>query len=101
MCGICGEVNFGSRPADPVAITRMTQALERRGPDSSGMVLRGPVGFGHRRLKVIDLSERAEQPMADPTLGLTIVFNGCIYNYPELRAGDCHIPCGETRVAAV
>jgi asparagine synthase (glutamine-hydrolysing) len=86
MCGICGEVNFGSRPADAVAITRMTQALERRGPDSSGMVLRGPVGFGHRRLKVIDLSERAEQPMADPTLGLTIVFNGCIYNYPELRA---------------
>jgi asparagine synthase (glutamine-hydrolysing) len=87
MCGICGEVNFGSRrPADAAAITRMTQALERRGPDSSGMVLRGPVGFGHRRLKVIDLSERAEQPMADPTLGLTIVFNGCIYNYPELRA---------------
>jgi asparagine synthase (glutamine-hydrolysing) len=86
MCGICGEVNFGRRPADAAAITRMTQALERRGPDSSGMVLRGPVGFGHRRLKVIDLSERAEQPMVDPALGLTIVFNGCIYNYPELRA---------------
>ncbi len=86
MCGICGEVNFRRRPADAVAITRMTQALERRGPDSSGLVLRGPVGFGHRRLKVIDLSERAEQPMVDPALGLTIVFNGCIYNYPELRA---------------
>ena len=64
----------------------MTQALERRGPDSSGVVLRGPVGFGHRRLKIIDLSDRAEQPMADPALGLTVVFNGCIYNYPELRA---------------
>ncbi|GAA0589791.1 N-acetylglutaminylglutamine amidotransferase [Craurococcus roseus] len=64
----------------------MTQALERRGPDSSGLVMRGHVGFGHRRLKIIDLSERAEQPMVDPALGLTIVFNGCIYNYPELRA---------------
>jgi asparagine synthase (glutamine-hydrolysing) len=86
MCGICGEVNFRGRPADAVAISRMTRALERRGPDSSGVVLRGPVGFGHRRLKVIDLSERAEQPMVDPALGLTIVFNGCIYNYPELRS---------------
>lgn len=86
MCGICGEVNFRQRPADAAAITRMTEALERRGPDSSGVVTRGPVGFGHRRLKIIDLSERAEQPMVDPTLGLTIVFNGCIYNYPQLRA---------------
>ncbi|WP_343896208.1 N-acetylglutaminylglutamine amidotransferase [Craurococcus roseus] len=86
MCGICGELNFRGRPADAAAITRMTQALERRGPDSSGLVMRGHVGFGHRRLKIIDLSERAEQPMVDPALGLTIVFNGCIYNYPELRA---------------
>ena len=86
MCGICGEVSFRGRAADAVAITRMTQALERRGPDSSGVVTRGPVGFGHRRLKVIDLTERAEQPMVDPALGLTIVFNGCIYNYPELRS---------------
>ncbi len=50
-----------------------------------GIVARGPFAFGHRRLKIIDLSENAAQPMADPELGLTIVFNGCIYNYPELR----------------
>ena len=81
----------------------MTQALERRGPDSSGVVTRGHVGFGHRRLKIIDLSERAQQPMVDPALGLTIVFNGCIYNYPELRAeleglGYAFFSYGDTEV---
>ncbi len=63
----------------------MTEALAPRGPDGVGVVLRGPVGFGHRRLKIIDLSEKAQQPMADADLGITIVFNGCIYNYPALR----------------
>jgi asparagine synthase (glutamine-hydrolysing) len=63
----------------------MSEKLAPRGPDSAGLVLRGRVGLGHRRLKIIDLSERAEQPMVDSALGLTIVFNGCIYNYPELR----------------
>ncbi|GHC09354.1 asparagine synthetase B [Cerasicoccus arenae] len=56
-----------------------------RGPDGDGMVVRGPVAFGHRRLKIIDLSEAAQQPMVDSDNGLTIVFNGAIYNYPELR----------------
>ncbi len=46
---------------------------------------RGRVALGHRRLSIIDLSHRAEQPMVDPELGLTIAFNGCIYNYEELR----------------
>jgi asparagine synthase (glutamine-hydrolysing) len=85
MCGICGEVSFGGTPADAGAIARMMAAMVPRGPDGSGMVMRGPVGFGHQRLKIIDLSERAAQPMEDPGLGLTIAFNGCIYNYPELR----------------
>jgi asparagine synthase (glutamine-hydrolysing) len=64
----------------------MTAALAPRGPDGTGIIARGPTAFGHRRLKIIDLSENAAQPMTDPELGLTIVFNGCIYNYPELRA---------------
>ena len=64
----------------------MTQALSPRGPDGSGVIAQGPVAFGHRRLKIIDLSNKAGQPMVDPELGLTIVFNGCIYNYPELRS---------------
>lgn len=86
MCGLSGEINFDGRPADAGALQRMTDALSPRGPDGSGVVLRGPVGLGHRRLKIIDLSEKAQQPMVDADLGLTIAFNGCIYNYPELRA---------------
>lgn len=85
MCGICGEITFDGRPASADAIHRMTDAMERRGPDSGGLVARGHVAFGHRRLKIIDLSNKAEQPMVDSELGLTIAFNGCIYNYPELR----------------
>ena len=85
MCGLSGEINFDGKPADAGALQRMTEALAPRGPDGVGVVLRGPVGFGHRRLKIIDLSEKAQQPMADADLGITIVFNGCIYNYPELR----------------
>ncbi|KQT85737.1 N-acetylglutaminylglutamine amidotransferase [Aurantimonas sp. Leaf443] len=86
MCGICGEIRFDGREASPETIERMGACLARRGPDGSGLVMRGRVGFAHRRLKIIDLSERAAQPMVDPELGLTIAFNGCIYNYPELRA---------------
>jgi asparagine synthase (glutamine-hydrolysing) len=85
MCGVCGEVNFGGRAADAGAVVRMAEVLRPRGPDSAGLVLQGRVGFGHQRLKIIDLSEKAAQPMVDPELGLTIVFNGCIYNYPALR----------------
>ena len=86
MCGLSGEINFDGRPADAGAVQRMTDALSPRGPDGSGIVMRGPVGMGHRRLKIIDLSEKAQQPMVDSDLGVTLAFNGCIYNYPELRA---------------
>ena len=85
MCGLSGEINFDGRPADAGAVQRMTDALSPRGPDGSGIVMRGAVGLGHRRLKVIDLSEKAQQPMVDADLGVTLAFNGCIYNYPELR----------------
>jgi len=85
MCGICGEYHYSSGQADPSAIARMTEVMHRRGPDASGQFTRGSVGLGHRRLKIIDLSDKAAQPMIDSELGLEIVFNGCIYNYPELR----------------
>ncbi|MBU3974107.1 MAG: N-acetylglutaminylglutamine amidotransferase, partial [Alphaproteobacteria bacterium] len=65
MCGLSGEINFDGKPADAGALQRMTEALAPRGPDGAGIVLRGPVGLGHRRLKIIDLSEKAQQPMAD------------------------------------
>ncbi|MEU9109287.1 N-acetylglutaminylglutamine amidotransferase [Streptomyces xanthophaeus] len=85
MCGLSGEVRFdGGRP-DLAAVERMTDVLEPRGPDGRGAWSQGSVALGHRRLKIIDLSERGAQPMTDPQLGLTAVFNGCVYNYRELR----------------
>jgi asparagine synthase (glutamine-hydrolysing) len=56
-----------------------------RGPDGSGIWADGPIAFGHRRLAIIDLSHAGGQPMTDAHLGLTVVFNGCIYNYEKLR----------------
>jgi asparagine synthase (glutamine-hydrolysing) len=72
--------------ADTRAVAAMVDAMVPRGPDSGGVWSQGSAAFGHRRLKIIDLSETAQQPMVDATLGLTIAFNGCIYNYKELRA---------------
>ncbi|MCB1483826.1 MAG: N-acetylglutaminylglutamine amidotransferase [Hyphomicrobiaceae bacterium] len=86
MCGFCGEINFDGRNASAASIERMADSMAPRGPDGSGVVVRGPVGLGHRRLKIIDLTECAAQPFVDTELGLTLAFNGCIYNYPELRA---------------
>ncbi|MEV7443020.1 N-acetylglutaminylglutamine amidotransferase [Streptomyces sp. NPDC091204] len=85
MCGLSGEVRFDSRRPDLTAVERMTDTLESRGPDGRGMWSQGAVALGHRRLKIIDLSERGSQPMTDAQLGLTAVFNGCVYNYRELR----------------
>ncbi|MCX6466479.1 MAG: N-acetylglutaminylglutamine amidotransferase [Pseudonocardiales bacterium] len=85
MCGIAGEIRFDG-PADVTAVARMTAALAARGPDGSGVHATGRIALGHRRLKIIDLSERGAQPMVLPELGLAGVFNGCIYNYRELRA---------------
>ncbi len=85
MCGICGELRFDGQAPERDTLGRMTAALARRGPDGSGEYRDGPVALGHRRLAVIDLSERSAQPMQDSAAGLALVFNGTIYNYPELR----------------
>jgi len=86
MCGICGEVRFDGGAASATAIAAMCDVMRPRGPDAGGQLLRDAVGFGHRRLRIIDLSVRGSQPMDDPELGLSLAFNGCIYNYQELRA---------------
>lgn len=86
MCGICGEVRFDGDLASAARIEQMANRMAPRGPDGAGVLVRGPVGLGHRRLKIIDLSENAAQPFVDTELGLTITFNGCIYNYAALRA---------------
>ena len=85
MCGIAGEVLFGSGLADAGAVAAMMRSQARRGPDACGQMMRGRVGFGHQRLQIIDLSFHSAQPMVDPELGVDLVFNGCIYNYQELR----------------
>ncbi|HYF55501.1 MAG TPA: N-acetylglutaminylglutamine amidotransferase, partial [Salinarimonas sp.] len=86
MCGICGEVRLDGAPPDVTAVAAMAETLHRRGPDSSGIFAQGRVAFGHRRLSVLDLSPASQQPMLDPDLGIGLVFNGCIYNFRELRA---------------
>lgn len=64
----------------------MAETMAPRGPDAAGVWSQGRVALGHRRLKIIDLTEAGAQPMIDPELGLAICWNGCIYNYKELRA---------------
>lgn len=86
MCGICGELRLDSNHPDFAAVSRMTDALARRGPDHAGHFSDGPLALGHRRLAVIDLSEHSNQPLVDHELRLALVFNGTIYNYHELRA---------------
>jgi asparagine synthase (glutamine-hydrolysing) len=85
MCGLCGELRFDGRSPDAEGLRAMTAQLARRGPDAAGEYFSGPLALGHRRLSIIDLSERANQPMIDSETGLVLVFNGTIYNYPELR----------------
>jgi asparagine synthase (glutamine-hydrolysing) len=82
MCGIVGVLNRDRRPVDPHVLGDMAAALAHRGPDDEGHLVEGAVGFYHKRLSIIDLTT-GHQPMSSD--GLTIVFNGEIYNYVELR----------------
>src|SRR6201996_8005447 len=85
MCGATGEVRLDGRQPDVAAVAAMAAVMAPRGPDGAGVWSQGRVALGHRRLKIIDLTEAGAQPMVDSDLGLAIVWNGCIYNYKELR----------------
>ncbi|MDR3554362.1 MAG: asparagine synthase (glutamine-hydrolyzing) [Syntrophobacteraceae bacterium] len=86
MCGICGQLNFKTRaPASRETIVRMTNTLVHRGPDDDGYYFSGPLAFGFRRLSIIDLSG-GHQPMSDREETIWVVFNGEIFNFPELRS---------------
>ncbi|WP_353397916.1 N-acetylglutaminylglutamine amidotransferase [Hydrogenophaga sp. 5NK40-0174] len=85
MCGIAGEIRFDGQAVNVDALLRMNQRHEPRGPDSQGLLIQERLGLGHRRLKIMDLSDASQQPMFDPLLGVGIVFNGAVYNHPELR----------------
>ena len=86
MCGIAGALDLRGRAPDLEVVRRMCAALSHRGPDGEGLLARGPVVLGHRRLAIIDLSERAAQPMELPGAGLLISYNGEVYDHPEVRA---------------
>src|SRR3954463_13318606 len=85
MCGICGEVRT-SGDISIAGISRITRAMYSRGPDAAGLFAQGSLAFGHRRLSILDLAAASQQPMLDNELGLGLVFNGCIYNFRELRS---------------
>jgi asparagine synthase (glutamine-hydrolysing) len=87
MCGICGILERDpAAPVDENRLRRMTDTLRHRGPDGEGVHVDGPLGFGHRRLSIIDLSDAGRQPMSTADGRLWIMLNGEIYNYKELRA---------------
>ena len=86
MCGICGQLRFDGDTPSSESLDNMMNKLARRGPDSNGKWLEGKIGFGHQRLSIIDLSRSGSQPMIDNLLKLTLVFNGTIYNYKQLRS---------------
>ncbi len=85
MCGICGQFNFRSmEPVRRVDLEAMTRTMVHRGPDDEGYHFDGPLGFGFRRLSIIDLGG-GHQPMSDKEESVWVVFNGEIYNFPELK----------------
>src|SRR5690348_5492196 len=85
MCGICGQYNFRKEaPVRRADIEAMTRSIAHRGPDDEGYFIAGPLGFGFRRLSIIDLAG-GHQPMSDQENSVWVVFNGEIYNFPELK----------------
>ena len=88
MCGICGELRFDGAPVDPTALAEMRDRFSHRGPDhfDAYVAPQQRAGLGFRRLKIIDLSAVANQPMPNEDGSIHVVFNGEIYNYLDLRA---------------
>jgi asparagine synthase (glutamine-hydrolysing) len=85
MCGITGIFNVTGRPVSVNILKRMTEVLAHRGPDGEGYWTNSYIGFGHRRLAIIDLSPRGHQPMQNADGNLVITYNGEVYNFQSLR----------------
>src|SRR6201997_4705524 len=85
MCGICGQFNFQSQaPVRRADLEAMTKSITSPGPDDDGYFITGTLGLGSRRLSIIDLAG-AHQPMSDQEESVWVIFNGEIYNFPELK----------------
>jgi asparagine synthase (glutamine-hydrolysing) len=85
MCGICGIINFNGRPVKEEFIHRMMNTQRHRGPDDEGTYFDGNVGLGFLRLSILDLSSAGHQPMFDESGRYSIMHNGEVYNYIEIR----------------
>ena len=85
MCGICGEMRFDGDKPNQSKMLNMMDSIAKRGPDHGDEYQYDNIYLGHRRLSVIDISSKSHQPMIDKKTGNTIVFNGVVYNFKELR----------------
>lgn len=86
MCGVCGIVSFDHSIGIEVhRIAQMTESLSHRGPDNHGVWVKGPIGLGHCRLSIIDLTEAGHQPMSNENGRFWISYNGEVYNFQQLR----------------
>lgn len=86
MCGICGQLNFEtSKPVERRTLQAMADSIAHRGPDDEGYYIDGPLGFGFRRLSIIDLAG-GHQPMSDREESVWVIFNGEIYNFHQLKS---------------
>ncbi len=86
MCGISGIFNLKGAPVSYGLIKDMTDSLSHRGPDGEGVYLHENVGLGHRRLSILDVSANGAQPMHSKNGEWCVVFNGCIYNYQDIKS---------------
>ena len=85
MCGICGKLDFYENRIDEDLLKKMCRSFPYRGPDEEGIFLDSPIGLGHRRLSIIDLSPAGRQPMSNEDGTIWLVFNGEIYDFMKLR----------------
>ena len=85
MCGIAGIYNLDAAPVLDVQMAHMCQLLRHRGPDDAGWFIHGALGIANTRLKIIDLTQSAHQPIFNEDHSVAVVLNGEIYNYRELR----------------
>ena len=85
MCGICGVLRLDGQSVQANAIIKMSTAIAHRGPDGEGVWTAGPIGLGHRRLAIIDLTPAGHQPMCNESADIVIVYNGELYNHLDLR----------------
>lgn len=85
MCGIAGIFNLNGKPVTHQEMSKVTNAMAHRGPDGEGIYVDENLGLGHRRLSILDLTAKGSQPMSSRNGEWVIVFNGCIYNYQDLK----------------